>query len=105
MVLIGVATGLKITAIRNQKAGAQSTNDEWVRLENAGSQRWNLAGWLITDETDRQINPHIYPLPERLTDSSTWALDPGEALYLRTGHGKDVFIANPSKGMPQFHFY
>lgn len=99
------ATGLKITAIHNQRAGAKNTDDEWVRIENDGPSKWTLAGWLITDETARQINPHVYRLPERLGDGDRWTFDPGEALYLFTGRGTDRFIAKPSGGLPQFHFY
>lgn len=35
-----------------------------------------------------------------------WTFDPGESIYLLTGRGQDVFIADPpGGGRPQFHFY
>ena len=100
-----VSTGLRITKIQNQCSGASNTSEEWIRIVNDGGQRWDLRGWLITDETDRQINPHIFKLPSVLADGSSWTLDPGEALYLITGHGKDRFVAQPTSGPRQFHFF
>ena len=76
---VQVNTGLRITKIQNQRTGAKDTGREWIRIANEGAQRWDLRGWLITDETDRQINPHIFKLPSVLADGSSWTLDPSEA--------------------------
>lgn len=105
MITTRAETGLKITGIRNQRTGASNTREEWIRIANEGPHKWSLSGWLITDETDHQVHPHIYRLPDRLSDGQVWTLDPGEVLYLITGSGSDVFIANPTSGPPQFHFY
>jgi hypothetical protein len=99
-------TGLRITAIHNQKAGSKDLEDEYVTILNDGTQTWQLSGWLVTDETDQQLRPHEYTFPEKLTGGSGWTFDPGEAIFVITGRGDDKFIANPGDGMrPQFHFH
>lgn len=98
-----VSTGLRIVGVRNQNQGAKDPNDEWVCIDNEGNQRWDIAGCEITDQTATQKRPHVYKLPKHLYDGSSWTLDPGERLYLRTGHGQDQFI--PDASPPQFHFY
>lgn len=97
--------GLRIEEIHNQKVGSKDLNDEWILLVNDGKSSWNLAGWLITDETSQQLRPHEYELPETLGNGRGWQFAPGEAIYLRTGTGTDSFIPNPSRGRPQFHFF
>lgn len=104
MVGTAIGTGLKITKINNQRIGAKNTNDEWILIVNEGTRTWDLADCLITDETDNQVEPHIYKLRKTLRNGQTWSFEPGEALYLITGHGDDVFI-RPTSGRPQFHFY
>lgn len=105
MVTTAVGTSLKIVRINNQATGASNTNEEWILIRNDGDKSWVLAGCLITDETDRQRSPHIYELPELLSNGERWQFDPGESLYLMTGPGKDVFIARSKSGRPQFHFH
>lgn len=100
-----LVTGLRITAIHNQRQGASNTNEEWVRIANRGTEQWDVRGWLITDETDRQIDPHVYRLPDKLGNGQGWTFAPDEVLYLITGRGTDAFVARPSSGPPQFHFY
>jgi hypothetical protein len=98
-------TGLRIVEIHNQRKGATNPDDEHVLIFNDGSTKWNLVGWLVTDETDQQERPHVYRFPEKLSGGSGWSFEPGEAIFLMTGHGQDTFIAKPSRGKPQFHFY
>jgi hypothetical protein len=105
VVTTAVGTGLRIARIKNQATGARNANEEWILIVNEGTKSWELAGGLITDETDRQRAPHIYQLPRLLSDGQTWRFDPGEALYLMTGPGNDVFIARPRSGRPQFQFH
>jgi hypothetical protein len=40
-----------------------------------------------------------------LAKGQGWTFDPGEAIYVFTGHGDDAFIATPASGRPQFHLY
>jgi len=103
--MAAVPTGIRIELIHNQKRGSRDLNDEYVMIVNDGTQRWDLAGWLVTDETSQQLRPHEYRFPAELANGQKWYFDPGEAIYLRTGSGQDVFIAKPSRGRPQFHFY
>jgi hypothetical protein len=98
-------TGLSITRIQNGKRGAKDENTEWVLIVNDGTQTWDIRGWRLTDETDQQLRPHIYVLPASLARDQGWTFAPGEAIYLFTGRGADVFIANPSSGRPQFHLH
>ena len=100
-----LVAGLKITAIHNQKAGSNSLEDEYVIIVNEGTQTWNLARWLVSDESDQQLRPHVYTFPPKLTGGSCWTFDPGEAIFVITGPGEDKFIANAGAGKrPQFHF-
>lgn len=60
----------------------------------------------VTDQTERQLLAPIYRFPVTLANGSTWHFDPGESIYIFTGHGENVFVAKPSdQGRPQFHFY
>lgn len=98
-------TGLRITAIHNARRGASNENDEWVLIVNDGQRSWDIRGWILTDETDQQLRPHIYGFPATLKNGGGWTFDPGEAIYVFTGRGADVFSANPSSGRPQFHLH
>jgi Lamin Tail Domain len=100
-------TGLRITRIHNQKSGSKDLEDEYVVIVNEGTETWGLSGWLVTDETDQQLRPHVYTFPEKLTSGSGWTFDPGEAIFVITGPGADTFIANPAGAgnRPQFHFH
>jgi hypothetical protein len=98
-------TGLSITQIRNAATGAANENEEWVRIVNDGPSNWDIRGWLVTDETDQQLRPHVYVFPATLAAGQSWTFDPGEAIYLFSGRGQDRFYARPSSGRPQFHFY
>lgn len=99
-------TGLKIMSIHNAATGAKDTNDEWIRIDNDGSQSWQLFGGMITDQTATQQHVHIYHFPKELQAGVGWKFDPGETIYVVTGAGADVFIAKPSNGgRPQFHLH
>jgi hypothetical protein len=98
-------TGLSIVAIHNAARGAADKDDEWVLIVNGGSQTWDIRGWRVTDETDQQLRPHKYEFPATLAKGQGWTFDPGEAIYVFTGRGDDVFIASPATGRPQFHLY
>jgi len=102
---MAMPSGLRIAQIHNQRAGSKDLEDEYVVIVNDGDTSWKLTGWLVTDETDQQLRPHEYRFPEQLTGGSGWTFDPGEAIFLITGPGKDIFIGNPSTGRPQFHFH
>lgn len=98
-------SGLSIQRIHNARGGAKDEDEEWVLLANDGQTTWDIRGWRITDETDQQLRPHIYLFPSSLANGSGWSFAPGEAIYVFSGHGSDVFIAKPSAGRPQFHLH
>jgi hypothetical protein len=99
-------SGLRIVAIHNANNGAKNTDGEWIQINNEGSQVWTVHNWELTDETERQLRPHIYRFPMTLDSGSKWSFDPGESIYVFTGHGQDAFIAKGSpEAKPQFHFY
>ena len=99
-------TGLRIVTVHNAKKGAKNTDEEWVQIDNDGSQGWAIHNWEVTDQTEQQLRPPIYRFPVTLASGSTWHFDPGESIYIFTGHGQDVFIAKPNnQGRPQFHFH
>lgn len=103
---MGAPTGLKIVGIHNARRGATNTDDEWILIDNDGSETWAIHGWRVTDETDRQIEPHIYVFPDKLATAAGWTFDPGESIYVFTGQGSDRFISSPGPGKrPQFHLY
>ncbi len=77
---MGAPTGLKIVAIHNARRGATNTDDEWVQIDNDGSETWVIHGWRVTDETDQQIEPHIYVFPDKLATAPGWTFDPGESI-------------------------
>ena len=99
-------TGLRIRAIHNQRTDAQTLNDEYVIVVNGGTQIWRLARYSITDELDQQLGTHDYIFPEQLTNGDAWHFEPGAAIFLMTGSGDNVFIADPGAGLPpQLHFH
>jgi hypothetical protein len=103
--VVAEPSGLRITRIHNAKQGATNENDEWVLIQNDRQQKWDVRGWRLTDETDRQIEPHIFRFPAALANGQGWTFDPGEVIYVFTGRGDDVFIGSPSSGRQQFHLH
>jgi hypothetical protein len=100
-----IVCNLKITGIRNQRTGALTTLQEWIRIENVGPIAWILAGWLITDQIDGEESSHTFTLPATVGDQ-LWELAPGEMLLVITGQGTDHFLTHPIEGgNPQFHVY
>jgi hypothetical protein len=101
---LSIPTGLRIATIHNQTVGSTDPNDEHVLIVNEGQRDWNMAGWLLTDETDRQINPHEFVFPE-VIDAKRWTFAPGERIFVMTGRGKDQFVPASAGNPPQFHFH
>ena len=67
-------------------------NEEFVVLENAGTEKISLAGWTLTDETATGARRHIYKFPQTVSLSSR------EKAYVHTGSGEDLFEeGKPSK--------
>jgi hypothetical protein len=103
-----MAQEVKIIAIHNDPAGkdtSEKLNDEYVTIKNTGDTRVNMKGWQLTDWRPGQQHIHIYNFPQRLSDNSNWTFDPGEYIFLMTGHGQDVFIPANNGRPPQFHLY
>ena len=88
---MGQPTGLRIVRIHNAKTRAKDPNEEWILINNEGQQTWQIAGWMLTDETPTQQRVHIYRFPDR-TSAGAWQFDPGESVYVFTGAGTDQFI-------------
>ncbi|MEM7286766.1 MAG: lamin tail domain-containing protein [Actinomycetota bacterium] len=73
--------GLVIAGVQENPPGPDDDvlEDEWVEIENAGSEVVDLAGWTLRDESTSN----------RFTFESG-ALAPGDRLRLRTGCGEDT---------------
>ncbi len=94
--------GLRIAAIHNATTGARGAADEWLVIHNEGAQRWPLHEWKLMASTDPE--PTVFSFPIRLANGAVWSFEPGESIYLFTGHGRDCFTI-PTGQRPQFHFY
>jgi Lamin Tail Domain len=68
----------------------EKLNEEFVVLENEGTEKVSLAGWSLTDETTTGAGRHVYKFPQTVT------LSPREKVYVHTGPGEDSF----EKGTP-----
>jgi len=73
-------TDLVVAEIHADAAGDDdgSLNDEYVVFENGGDAPLDLVGWTVRDQAG-----HTYAFPEGVV------LDPGEAVALHTGSGRD----------------
>lgn len=98
-----VATGLRIAQIHNQASGSRNTGEEWVLILNDGPHRWQLASWLVTDETSQQLRPHIFRFPLTVA-GAPWVFEPQYALYVITGDGTDQLVTK-SGNRPMYCFY
>ena len=68
-------------------------NEEFVVLENEGTEKISLAGWTLTDETATGVRRHIYEFRQLVSLSSR------EKAYVHTGSGEDSFEeGKPSSG-------
>jgi micrococcal nuclease len=72
------------------KDTATKLDEEYVILENDGSETVSLAGWTLKDETTAGERRHVYAFPK------TVSLSPREKAYVHTGPGADYF----EKGTP-----
>ncbi len=67
-------------------------NEEFVVLENEGTEKISLAGWTLTDETATGARRHVYEFPKTVSLSSR------EKAVVHTGQGDDSFEkGNPPK--------
>ena len=74
------------------KDASDKLNEEFVVLENEGTEKISLAGWTLTDETATGARRHIYKFPQTVSLSSR------EKAYVHTGSGEDLFEeGKPSK--------
>ena len=74
------------------KDASDKLNEEFVVLENEGTEKISLAGWTLTDETATGARRHVYRFPQAVSLSSR------EKTYIHTGAGEDSFEkGNPSK--------
>lgn len=72
------------------KDTADKLNEEFVVLQNEGTEKVSLAGWTLTDETAIGARKHVYKFPQGAV------LSPYEKAYVHTGPGEDSF----EKGQP-----
>jgi micrococcal nuclease len=77
----GSGSGLAITQIHADASGNDNTNlnNEYITIENTGSETLDLSGWTVTDAVG-----HTYTVPSGVT------LAPGEAITLHTGSGTNT---------------
>ena len=75
------------------KDASDKLNEEFVVLENEGTEKISLAGWTLTDETATGVRRHTYKFPQTVSLSSR------EKAYVHTGPGEDSFEeVNPPNG-------
>jgi len=76
----------------DERDASDKLNEEFVVLENEGTEKISLAGWTLTDETATGARRHIYKFPQTVSLSSR------EKAYVPTGPGEDSFEeGKPSK--------
>ena len=76
----------------DERDASDKLNEEFVVLENEGTEKISLAGWTLTDETATGARRHIYKFPQTVSLSSR------EKAYVHTGPGEDSFEeGKPSK--------
>jgi len=76
----------------HERDAPDKLNEEFVVLENEGTEKISLAGWTLTDETATGARRHIYKFPQTVSLSSR------EKAYVHTGPGEDSFEeGKPSK--------
>jgi competence protein ComEC len=77
----GTTSGLAVAEINYDAAGddRENLNDEYVVLENTGTEPVDLSGWTLRDDAGA-----TYTFPEGTT------IDSGAELTLRTGSGDDT---------------
>lgn len=77
----GGGGNLSVAGIHADAAGNdnQNLNDEYVVLENTGSETLDLSGWTVSDEVG-----HTYTFPDGQS------LAPGETVTLHSGSGTDT---------------
>jgi len=74
------------------KDTSDKLDEEFVVLENEGTEKISLANWTLTDETTTGARRHVYTFPQ------TVSLSPREKAYVHTGPGEDLFEqGNPSR--------
>ena len=74
------------------KDASDKLNEEFVVLENEGTEKISLSGWTLTDETATGVRRHVYKFPQTVSISSR------EKAYVHTGPGEDSFEeGKPSK--------
>lgn len=76
----GSAAGIEVALIHEDAEGNDhdNLNDEYVTLENVGSEAVNMDGWTMSDSAD-----HTYYFPSGFT------LDAGDRVTIYTGSGSD----------------
>ncbi len=74
------------------KDTSDKLNEEFVVLENEGTEKVSLAGWTLTDETATGARKHVYKFPQAV------ALSSREKAYVHTGPGKDSFEEGTPSG-------
>ena len=76
----------------HERDAPDKLNEEFVVLENEGTEKISLAGWTLTDETATGVRRHVYKFPQTVSISSR------EKAYVHTGPGEDSFEeGKPSK--------
>ncbi|HEV2119985.1 MAG TPA: lamin tail domain-containing protein [Candidatus Bathyarchaeia archaeon] len=68
-----------------RKDTVDKLNEEFVVLQNEGTEKVSLAGWTLTDETATGARKHVYKFPQGAVLSSR------EKAYVHTGPGEDSF--------------
>jgi len=100
-------SGLRIVAVHTLANGATGPADEWVAISNDGPNRWEDHEWELCVEHERPESDLVYRFPIVMPgDAGWWTFEPGEVIFVFTGRGSDLYVANPTGGRrPQFQFH
>ena len=99
---------IRIVELHNNPAGKdtqEKLNDEYVEIRNMGDTNVNMSGWTLTDWRPGQQHIHTYEFKPKLSNGTFWTFEPGECIFLMTGHGLDAFYPSNNVIPPQFHLY
>ena len=101
-------TGLRITAIHNQRTGARDLNDKYVLILNESTQPQALAGYVVTSRTAGRRPDCSDTLPNLVYAAGQspggWTCGPGALVFVRSGVGRDQFFPKTAGDPDQFHF-
>ena len=93
---------IEIVQVHTVQRGAD-LNDEYIVIQNQSTDRYHIVGWSVAEHTFGGELVACFEFPAQV-DGQEWSFDPGEEIYLMTGHGAHAFL-NDGYHPPQFLFF